>query len=109
MEFLSELLIMVLVVVVVYIIAYYLVTDEAKHKIPPLYQDIDFYTDRYFDIKHKPLLDKLIENGSSEKQAYEIIIANQDKELLNKRRFFVFYFILTLLIIATISLFPSML
>ena len=102
MEFLSELIIMILVVVVVFIIAYFLVINGTKH----ISRYTDFYTDRYFDIKHKPLLDKLIENGSSEKEAYQIIIANQDKELLNKRLIFVFYFILTLVGFAAIMFLP---
>jgi hypothetical protein len=87
-----KLLIGILVVFVVYIFAYFFARDS-KH----ISQNSDFYTDRHFNIKHRPLLDKLIANGSSEKEAYEIIIANQDTELLNKRRLVIFWFILTLL------------
>ena len=87
------LLIEILIVVVVLFIAYFIVIDNTKH----MSRYTDFYTDRYFDIKHRPLLDKLIENGSSEKEAYQIILADQDSELLNKRRLVIFWFILTML------------
>ena len=87
-----KLLIGTLVVVVVYIVAI-LISRSSKH----ISQASDFYTDEYFDKNHKPLFDKLIENGSSEKEAYQIILADQDSELLNKRRLVIFWFILTML------------
>ena len=87
-----KLLIGTLVVVVVWIVAYFAARDS-KH----ISQNSDFYSDTHFNIKHRPLLDKFIENGASEKEAYQIILADQDAELLNKRRLVIFWFILTML------------
>ena len=98
-----KLLIGTLVVVVVYIIAYFLARDS-KH----ISQNSDFYTDTHFNIKHRPILDKLIENGASEKEAYQIILADQDSELLNKRRLVIFWFILTMLVLASFRFFPAL-
>ena len=98
-----KLLIGTLVVVVVYIVAI-LMSRSSKH----ISQASDFYTDEYFDKNHRPLFDKLIEKGSSEKEAYQIIIAEQDTELLNKHRLVIFWFILTMLVLASFRFFPSL-
>ena len=94
---------MVLVVFVVYIFAIFM-SRSSKH----ISQASDFYTDGYFDKNHRPLLDKLIEKGSSEKEAYQIIIAEQDTELLNKHRRVIFWFILTMLVLASFRFSPSL-
>ena len=99
-----ELLIIILVVVIALVLAYLLVIDGTKN----ISRYTDFYSDRYFNITHRPLLDELIKNGSSEEEAYQIIIANQDKEILNKRLIFIWYLILTLIIFALIRFFPSL-
>ena len=99
-----ELLITILVVVIALVIAYLLVIDGTKN----ISRYTDFYSDRYFNITHRPLLDELIKNGSSEEEAYQIIIANQDKEILNKRLIFIWYLILTLIIFVLIRFFPSL-
>ena len=99
-----ELLITILVVVIALVIAYLLVIDGTKN----ISRYTDFYSDRYFNITHIPLLDELIKNGSSEEEAYQIIIANQDKEILNKRLIFIWYLILTLIIFVLIRFFPSL-
>ena len=99
-----ELLITILVVAIALVIAYLLVIDGTKN----ISRYTDFYSDRYFNITHRPLLDELIKNGSSEEEAYQIIIANQDKEILNKRLIFIWYLILTLIIFALIRFFPSL-
>ena len=99
-----ELLITILVVVIALVLAYLLVIDGTKN----ISRYTDFYSDRYFNITHRPLLDELIKNGSSEEEAYQIIIANQDKEILNKRLIFIWYLILTLIIFALIRFFPSL-
>ena len=98
-----KLLIGTLVIVVVYIVAIFM-SRSSKH----ISQASDFYTDGYFDKHHRPLLDKLIENGSSEKEAYQIIIAEQDTELLNKHRLVIFGFVLTMLVLASFRFFPSL-
>ena len=98
-----KLLIGTLVIVVVYIVAI-LMSRSSKH----ISQASDFYTDEYFDKNHRPLFDKLIENGSSEKEAYQIIIAEQDTELVNKQRRVIFWFISTLLVFAIFRFFPAL-
>ena len=56
----------------------------------------DFYEDNYFDFKHGSRLNFLIQDGLSDKEAYEKIIVEQDKELLEKHRLVIFWAILTI-------------
>ena len=98
-----KLLIGTLVVVVVYIVAIFM-SRSSKH----ISKASDFFTDGYFDKYHRPQFDKLIESGASEKEAYQIIIAEQDTELVNKQRRVIFWFISTLLVFAIFRFFPSL-
>ena len=88
-----KLLIGIVIAIVVYFAAIFISRSSKK-----ISKAEEFYTDVYFDKNHRELLNKLIENGSSEKNAYEIIIANQDTEILNKHRLVIFWFILTMLL-----------
>lgn len=103
MELLNEILVVVLIASATWFFAYYLVISDTKF----ISRYTDFYKDNYFDKKHRPLLDKLITNGASEKEAYQIIIANQDKKLFDKRILFLFYFILTVVAYWIFRFFPE--
>jgi hypothetical protein len=104
MELLIEILVVILIASAAWAFAYYLVISDTKF----ISRYTDFYTDMYFDKKHRPLFDKLIANGSSEKEAYQIIIANQDNKLLSKRILFLFYFILTIVAYWIFRFFPEL-
>jgi len=99
-----ELLILILVAIAAWALAYYLVIEDTKF----ISRYTDFYTDIYFDKKHRPLFDKLIANGASEKEAYQIIIANQDTKLLSKSIMFIFCFILVIAAFFFYTFFPEL-
>ena len=76
---------------VVFFIANFIATLDTKWN--------DFNKDNFFDFKHGSRLAFLMEDGLSEKEAYEKIIVKQDEEILDKYRWILFWAILTIVVI----------
>jgi len=76
------------VAAIVYLIAAYIANLDTK--------PLDFHKDNYFDLKHGSRLARLIEDGQSEKEAYEEIIVGQDIEIHDQYRWTIFWGIMTI-------------
>ena len=78
------------VTVIAYFIANYIAHLDTKES--------DFLKDNYFDLKHGSRLAGLIEDGLSEKEAYEKIIVERDEKFMAQYELTIFFGIMILVV-----------
>ena len=76
------------ILAIVWVIAAYIANLNTK--------PLDFHKDNYFDLKYGSRLARLIEDGQSEKEAYEEIIVGQDIKIRDQYHWTIFWGIMTI-------------